>query len=108
VAENALNIVALLDGDGNPKRVDGRLDQHSLLLVAGNHHGVHHKLFAGPHFHLRFVVPLHNLTVKVLQTDGSRQRVSDRCQIRLQSGRHFMKFFLSFSIQSIMFNFIYL
>lgn len=38
----------LFDGDADPYRVDGALDQDFLLLVAADHHRLQQQLFAAP------------------------------------------------------------
>jgi len=66
VAEDALDVITLLDGDGHTQGVDGGFNQDLLLVVARHYHGVHHQLLARPHLHLRLVVPLHDLAVEVV------------------------------------------
>lgn len=88
VAQYALNLVGLLHGDAHAHRVNGRLDQHLLPLVARHDDGREHQLLAGTDLHLRLVVPLHHLRGEVLQAHRRRQRVSHGGQVGLQCGCH--------------------
>lgn len=40
MAENTLDLVGLLDLDAQANRVDGGLNEHALVLVAGDREGV--------------------------------------------------------------------
>ena len=48
MAEDLLDLVGLLDGDADANRVDGRLDEHSLLLVTRNGDRREQKFLARP------------------------------------------------------------
>jgi len=73
VDEDILDLVCLLDLDGDTDRVDGRLDEHPLMLVAGDGERVQQHLrgFAG--FDLGNVVAFRCLRGKVAEGDGRRQ-----------------------------------
>lgn len=73
VAEQLLNLVCLLDGNRDPDRVDGRLDEHPLLLVPGYDHWVEEHLWRLLHLDLGLIVSLHFLRGEVLETHGRLQ-----------------------------------
>lgn len=87
VAQDLLDLVRLFDGDADPHRVDGALDQDFLLIVAADHHRLQKQLFAAPDLHLRLVVPFHHLRGEVLQTQGCLQGGTHGVQVRTQGRR---------------------
>ena len=87
-AEQAVNVVQLLDGDGDPHRIDAGLYQNFLLLVPGYDNRVQKQLRRLLDLNLRLVVSLHLLTGEVLEAHGGLQGPLDTQQVGLQGIRH--------------------
>ena len=84
VAEKPLDVVCLLDCDGDSHRIDARLYENFLSLVPGDDDGVEENLRRLLDLYLRLVVSLHLLTGEVLQTHGGLQGPLDTDEVGVQ------------------------
>lgn len=82
--EQVLNLVGLLDLDADADRVDARLDQDSLVFVAGNGQGREQHLGGGLSFDLGDIVALGSLGGKVGERQGGNQAASYALEVRPQ------------------------
>ena len=73
MAQEFLNFVSLLDGDGHPDAVDGGLDENPLLIVSGYDDRVQEQLRGLLHLDFWFVVTFNFLRTEVFQAHGSLQ-----------------------------------
>lgn len=103
VAEDLLNLVRLLDGDGHADRVDRRLDENLLHLVTRHDERLEEDLGRSPvesaqspallrqqhsnipSLDLRLVMPLDDLGRKVLQREGRSERCPHSVEVRPES-----------------------
>lgn len=84
VDEQVLNLVGLLDLDADADRVDARLDQDSLVLVAGNGQGREQHLGGGLGLDLGDIVALSGLGGEVGERQGGNQAASYALEVRPQ------------------------
>ena len=88
LAQEGVDIVQLLDGNGHPHRVDAGLDHDRFLLIPGDDDRVEQKLRALPDLDLRLVVSFNLLTGEVLHTHGRLQRPLHTDQVGVQCVGH--------------------
>ena len=88
LAQEGVDIVQLLDGDGHPHGVDAGLYHDPLFLIPGDDDGVEQELRTLLDLHLRLVVSLHPLTGEVLHTHCRLQRPLHTDQVGVQCVGH--------------------
>lgn len=81
VDQDVLNLVGLLDLYGHPDRVDGRLDEHPLVLVTGDRQGRQQHLGGALGLDLGDVVSLGCLGGEVAEGEACRQAASDCLEV---------------------------
>lgn len=84
MAKNLLDLVGLLNFDGNSDGVDGRLDQASLVLTSRDNNLVQDQLLTASDFNLGLIVTLHILGREVSQAGGRGERCLHSIKIRFQ------------------------
>lgn len=82
VDEDVLNLVGLLDLDADAHRVDARLDEDPLVLVAGHRQGRQEDLGRCLGLDLGDIVPLGRLGGKVGERQRGRQAAPNALQVR--------------------------
>jgi len=81
VHQNILNLVRLLDADANSDRIDARLHQHALILIARYRQWRQQHLGRSLCLDLGYIVALRRLRRKVRQAQRRRQRAADRLEV---------------------------
>ena len=81
VHEYVLDLVRLLDLDGDSDAVDRGLDQDPLVLVAGHHQGGQHDLGGGRGLDLGDIVALGCLGGEIGEAEGGRERAADALEV---------------------------
>lgn len=82
VDQNVLDLVRLLDPDADADRVDGRLDQDSLVLIARNGQGRQEDLGGRLGLNLGDVVSLSRLGSEVGERQRGRETAPDALKVR--------------------------
>lgn len=87
VYQDVLDLVGLLDLDADAHRVDGRLDEHALVLVTGDGKRGQQDFWARPGLDLGDIVTLGGLGCEVGQAQGGGQTAADSLEVRSEGLR---------------------
>jgi hypothetical protein len=79
-----LNLIRLLDLDADAYTVDAGLNEHALVLVAGNRERCQQDLGRCPRLDLGNIVPFGGLRCEVGETEGGGQAAANSLEVRAE------------------------